>query len=94
MHETDRKLHWLCPPARVSVGRRCEEAAVQLTGVGLGRAFEPIGPMRTNRFIVEYEERPEGGHIARLTIDNRAKLNSLNRALMSEIVETMRRARP
>lgn len=45
--------------------------------------------MRTNCFIVEYEERPEGGHIARLTIDNRAKLNSLNRALMSEIVETM-----
>jgi enoyl-CoA hydratase len=45
--------------------------------------------MTTNRFIVEYEERPEGGHIARLTIDNRAKLNSLNRALMSEIVETI-----
>jgi enoyl-CoA hydratase len=45
--------------------------------------------MRTNRFIVEYEERPEGGHIARLTIDNRAKLNSLNPALMSEIVETV-----
>jgi hypothetical protein len=30
--------------------------------------------MRPNRLIVEYEERPEGGHIARLTIDNRAKL--------------------
>jgi len=45
--------------------------------------------MTTNRFIVEYEERSEGGHIARPTIDNRAKLNSLNRSLMSEIVETM-----
>ena len=45
--------------------------------------------MSTNRFIVEYGERPEGGRVARLTIDNRAKLNSLNRALMSEIVETI-----
>jgi enoyl-CoA hydratase/carnithine racemase len=45
--------------------------------------------MITNRFIVEYEERPEGGRLARLTIDNRAKLNSLNRALMSEVVETV-----
>src|SRR5277367_631194 len=44
--------------------------------------------MSTNRFIVEYEEPPEGGRVARLTIDNRAKLNSLNRALMTEIVET------
>ena len=57
----------------------------------MGRAFEPIGPMRTNRFVVEYEERPEGGRIARLTIDNRTKLNILNRALMSEIVETIPR---
>src|SRR5262249_50742029 len=38
---------------------------------------------------VAYEERPEGGHIARLTIDNARKLNSLNSALMREIVETM-----
>jgi enoyl-CoA hydratase len=45
--------------------------------------------MSTNRLIVEYQERPEGGHIARLTIDNRAKLNSLNRSLMSDIVETI-----
>jgi enoyl-CoA hydratase/carnithine racemase len=45
--------------------------------------------MSTNRFIVEYEERPEGGHIARLTIDNPARLNSLNSALMGEVVETM-----
>lgn len=61
-----------------------------MTGGGLG-ALEPIGPMRTNRFIVEYEDWSEGGHIARLTIDNRAKLNSLNPALMSEIVEIMPR---
>jgi enoyl-CoA hydratase len=35
------------------------------------------------------EERPEGGHVARVTIDNMAKLNTLNRALMVEIVETI-----
>ena len=33
------------------------------------------------------EVRPEGGHLARLTIDNAAKLNSLDRALMAEIVK-------
>jgi enoyl-CoA hydratase len=37
--------------------------------------------------IVQHEERPEGGHVVRLTIDNAAKLNSLNRALMAEIIE-------
>jgi enoyl-CoA hydratase len=36
------------------------------------------------------EERPEGGHLARLTIDNAAKLNSLNRALTVEIVEAVK----
>jgi enoyl-CoA hydratase len=36
---------------------------------------------------VQREERPEGGHVARLTIDNSSKLNSLNRALMAEIIE-------
>src|SRR5207302_1400217 len=35
-------------------------------------------------------ERPEGGHLARLTIDNAAKLNSLNRALMLEIVDAVK----
>ena len=35
------------------------------------------------------EERPEGGHLARLTIDNERKLNTLNRALMIAIVETI-----
>jgi len=37
--------------------------------------------------VVRRQERPEGGHLARLTIDNAGKLNSLNRALMSEITE-------
>jgi len=37
--------------------------------------------------LVRREERPDGGHLARLTIDNAAKLNSLNRALMAEIIE-------
>ncbi len=37
--------------------------------------------------LVRYQDWPEGGHVARLTIDNAGKLNSLNRALMAEIVE-------
>jgi enoyl-CoA hydratase len=37
--------------------------------------------------LLEVEERPEGGRLGRLTIDNAGKLNSLNRALMGEIVE-------
>ncbi len=43
----------------------------------------------TNLFRVEREERPEGGRVVRLTIDNAAKLNSLNFALMEEIIATM-----
>ena len=39
--------------------------------------------------LVWREALPEGGHVVHLTIDNRAKLNSLNRALMEEIVEQM-----
>jgi enoyl-CoA hydratase/carnithine racemase len=35
---------------------------------------------------VQREERREGGRLARLTIDNASKLNSLNRALMAEII--------
>ena len=41
--------------------------------------------------VVAREERKEGGHLARLTIDNAAKLNTLNRALMIEIVEAIER---
>ncbi|HEY1260316.1 MAG TPA: enoyl-CoA hydratase-related protein, partial [Stellaceae bacterium] len=44
-----------------------------------------------NRFIIELQPCPEGGRLARLTIDNRAKLNSLNSALMNEIVTGMER---
>ena len=39
--------------------------------------------------LVVREGRPEGGHLARVTIDNRPKLNTLNRALIVEIVETI-----
>ena len=39
--------------------------------------------------LVRREERPEGGYLAHLTIDNAGKLNSLNRTLMTEIVETV-----
>src|SRR6516162_11952673 len=38
---------------------------------------------------VRREQRPEGGYLAHLTIDNAGKLNSLNRALMTEIVESV-----
>jgi len=41
--------------------------------------------------VVAREERPEGGFVVRLTIDNAAKLNTLNRALMVEIVEAVTR---
>ena len=39
--------------------------------------------------VVMREARPEGGILARVTIDNRARLNSLNRALMRELVTAM-----
>jgi len=39
--------------------------------------------------MVVREMRPEGGVLARVTIDNRARLNSLNRALMCELVAAM-----
>jgi enoyl-CoA hydratase len=45
--------------------------------------------MSSNHFLVEYRDRSEGGRVARLTIDNPARLNSLNSALMGEIVEAM-----
>ncbi len=35
------------------------------------------------------EDRAGGGHVARLTIDNARKLNSLNRALMVDIVDAL-----
>src|SRR5215467_9114845 len=37
--------------------------------------------------VLRHELWPEGGHVVRLTIDNAAKLNSLNRVLMAEIIE-------
>jgi len=43
---------------------------------------------------VRREDRPEGGCLARVTIDNAGKLNSLNRGLMSEIVDTIGRLAP
>jgi enoyl-CoA hydratase/carnithine racemase len=42
-----------------------------------------------NRFLVEYDALPEGGRVARLTIDNRDRLNSLDGGLMQEIVARM-----
>ncbi|HTV87586.1 MAG TPA: enoyl-CoA hydratase [Stellaceae bacterium] len=41
--------------------------------------------------FVAREERAEGGCLARVTIDNRTKLNTLHRMLMLEIVETIER---
>src|SRR5437879_12200187 len=39
---------------------------------------------------VAREDRPEGGYLARLVIDNASKLNALNRELMVEIVEAVK----
>jgi enoyl-CoA hydratase len=39
--------------------------------------------------VVNHEEQRGGGRVARVTIDNQAKLNTLNRALLVEIVETV-----
>src|SRR5712691_994782 len=47
--------------------------------------------IRAMGVVVVREDRPEGGHVARLTIDNAAKLNTLNRALMVELVEAIER---
>jgi enoyl-CoA hydratase/carnithine racemase len=41
--------------------------------------------------VAAREDRPEGGHLVRLTIDNATKLNTLHRALMVEIVDNIRR---
>ena len=40
--------------------------------------------------LVAREARAEGGYVARITIDNAAKLNTINRALAVEIVETIK----
>ena len=40
---------------------------------------------------VQRKERLEGGRLARVTIDNASKLNSLNRALMAEVIEAANR---
>lgn len=45
--------------------------------------------MSADRFAAEYEDRSEGGRVARLLIDNAARLNSLNTALMEEIIDKM-----
>ena len=39
--------------------------------------------------VVECEERADGARLLRVTIDNRAKLNTLNRALMAELLGAM-----
>jgi enoyl-CoA hydratase/carnithine racemase len=41
--------------------------------------------------VIVRQDYAEGGYLAHVTIDNRAKLNTLNRALMVEIVETIER---
>jgi hypothetical protein len=48
---------------------------------------EQIGNLQAEKramgVSVAREDRPEGGYLARLTIDNAAKLNSLNRELVA-----------
>lgn len=40
--------------------------------------------------LIDREARSEGGYVARITIDNAARLNTINRALAVEIVETIK----
>jgi 2-(1,2-epoxy-1,2-dihydrophenyl)acetyl-CoA isomerase len=40
--------------------------------------------------LIAREARAEGGYVARITIDNEAKLNTINRVLAVEIVETIK----
>ncbi len=55
-----------------------------------GGAPDEISAMSERRgFLVRRELLPNGGHVAHLTINNPAKLNSLNTALMEAIVERM-----
>jgi len=56
---------------------------------------EPYGKLQAESsampIVVARETRPEGGHLARLTIDRAAKLNTLDRPLMVELVEAIER---
>src|SRR5215471_14684783 len=71
---------------------RTESAAFSARAPGQRRAFA-LAPAATPGITpamsvaVRREERPEGGHLVHFVINNSGKLNSLNRALMAEIVE-------
>src|SRR5215469_14635712 len=75
MHEGRQKLQY--SPALLFGFLRC-------CGYPFGSKQE-----RAMSVTVRLEERPEGGHVARFTIDNAAKLNSLHRALMAEIIQSV-----
>ena len=47
--------------------------------------------MSTSEIVVDREPVAEGGHVVHVTIDNRAKLNSLGRELMGRIVASIDR---
>src|SRR5467141_1127008 len=69
------------PEARGNLHWHCRPVRVSL-----GKYLWSRCPMSV---VVRREERPEGGHLAHVTIDNIGKLNSLDRALMTEIVEAV-----
>jgi enoyl-CoA hydratase len=54
------------------------------------RAVNLQAETRGMAVLVAREARPEGGHVARITIDNAAKLNTINRALAVEIIDTIK----
>src|ERR1700720_3950266 len=81
-------------PASVNVASLCMSGSKSSSNsrrlyFGLGRCcgYHSERQGHAMNVIIQHEERPEGGRLARLTIDNASKLNSLNRALMAEIVE-------
>src|SRR3954471_23385426 len=89
----DRALHWLAV--------QFADFADVLDNVHprlLSRFAPSVHPLTINlqaetrgmAVLVAREARPEGGYVARITIDNAAKLNTINRALAVEIVETIK----
>ena len=46
---------------------------------------------RTMGVVVTHEDRNEGGHLARVTIDNAAKLNTLPEPKREEVIKTLHR---
>src|SRR5580704_7482329 len=89
----DRALHRLAVDF-ADLGNVFYDIHPRLLSQTAATMHEEIGNLQAEKramgVTVVHEDRPEGGYLARLTIDNAAKLNSLNRALMVEIVDAVK----